>query len=87
MGDEMSRPPADQYRCEHGHAYYDGDQGVGSPRDDGFHDAQAQHVKPHELNDGPGDPTYCWEPWERNAYRSGYSEWMGRWPTPAPEST
>jgi hypothetical protein len=57
---------SDQYRCEHGHAYYDGDQGVGSPYDDGWHDAVAGHGKDAAVLSG-------WEPWEREAYESGYS--------------
>jgi len=55
----------DQFTCEHGHRYYDGDQGVGSPYDDGWHDAQARH--------GRMDVT-SWDPWERDAYEGGYRD-------------
>jgi hypothetical protein len=57
---------SEQYRCEHGHAYYDGDQAVGSPYEDGWHDAVAGHGKDAAALSG-------WEPWERQAYESGYS--------------
>jgi hypothetical protein len=56
---------ADQYRCRHGHQYYDGDQGVGSPYDDGWHDAQARHERM--------DVTSL-QPWERNSYEQGYAD-------------
>ena len=54
---------ADQYECTHGHAYYDGDRGVGSPFEDGWHDAKGHH--------GRMDVT-SWDPWERHAYEGGF---------------
>jgi len=59
----------DRFRCEHGHAYYDGDQGVGSPFEDDHHDAKAGH--------GRMDVT-SWDAWERDAYESGF--WKGERP-------
>jgi hypothetical protein len=53
---------ADQYVCEHGHRYYDGDQGVGSPYDDGYHD-RLDHVHAD---------IEAWEPAERDAYEAGW---------------
>jgi hypothetical protein len=55
---------SDLYRCEHGHAHYDGDQGAGSPYEDGRHHAAAGHGR----DDGVAD----WEPWERVDYERGY---------------
>jgi hypothetical protein len=56
---------SDQYQCpEHGHAYYDGDRGVGDPYLDGKHDGRY-----HNHDDGVAD----WEPWEREAYEKGFA--------------
>ena len=59
----------DQYQCKHGHRYYDGDQGVGSPYDDGHHDATAQHGYDRGTDD--------YDPWERDAYAEGYRAGVG----------
>jgi hypothetical protein len=53
-----------QFVCEHGHAYYDGDQGLGDPGEDGYHDAVDNH--------GHADVT-SWEEWERHAYEAGWA--------------
>jgi hypothetical protein len=58
----------DQFQCEHGHRYYDGDQGVGSPYDDGWHDRRY-----HIHDDGVAD----YDPWgEREAYEQGFADAM-----------
>jgi hypothetical protein len=54
----------DQFRCEHGHAYYDGDQGVGSPYDDGLHDGLL-----HSYDFG----VESWDDWERDQYDRGFN--------------
>jgi hypothetical protein len=56
----------DVFQCaEHGHTYYDGDQGIGDPYEDGRHDGQH-----HEHDDGVAD----WDPRERAAYERGFAE-------------
>lgn len=52
-----------QYVCGHGHAYYDGDTGQGSPFEDGKHDAE-WHPYDEDVE--------SWEPWERAEYDRGY---------------
>lgn len=52
-----------QYQCEHGHRYYDGDQGVGSPYDDGLHDSLL-----HSYDFG----VESWDAWERDQYDRGF---------------
>jgi hypothetical protein len=58
----------DVFQCaEHGHTYYDGDQGIGDPYQDGDHDGEFhEHEDWRTLVD--------WEPWEREAYERGFAE-------------
>jgi hypothetical protein len=59
----------DQFRCtEHGHAYYDGDQGAGDPHEDGYHNGR--YHDPNWTADWAAD----WEPWERAEYYRGYAK-------------